>query len=347
MTRVLEEGFYTTVQDLGRENFLRFGITTSGAMDEYSFRIGNIFLNTPENYPQIEITLKGPTLEFLSDKIITLTGGEIDAYLNDEKIECYKPYLVKRGSILKLDFVKKGFRSYLIIQDGVKVEKFLGSASFDKFLNKGVKLKKGDTIKVSDFIDESVLNRNFPSEFKPDFEKDKIRFILGPDEDRFEELEIEKFLNSYYIISEKSDRVAIRLDGEELKFKKGKETIISEGVNLGTIQVPQNGKPIILMKDRPTTGGYTKLGNVIKVDIPLLAQKRFNDKIKFEKVSLKEAQFLYFEMERKIEKFKTLLGKMKKFYIIFKDKKFEAKIEEIYDEENFNKHWLWRGLWSL
>lgn len=347
MILVLEEGFYTTVQDLGREKFLRFGITTSGAMDEYSFKIGNIFLNTPENSPQIEITLKGPTLEFLSDKIITLTGGEIDAYLNDEKIECFKPYLVKKGSILKLDFVKKGFRSYLIIQGGVETEKFLGSASFDKFLNKGIKLKEGEILKVSDFYDNSVLNKIFPSEFKLNFEKETIRFILGPDEDRFEEREIEKFLNSYYIITEKSDRVAIRLDGEELKLKKGKETIISEGVNLGTIQVPQNGKPIILMRDRPTTGGYPKLGNVIKVDIPVLAQKRFGEKIKFQKVSLDEAHYLYFEMEEKIEKFKTLLGKMKKFYIIFNNKKFKVKVEEIYDEENFNKHWLWRGLWSL
>lgn len=338
MIRVLEEGFYTTVQDLGRENFLRFGITTSGVMDEYSYRIGNIFLNTEENSPQIEITLKGPTLEFLCDKIIFLTGGEIDAYLNEEKIECFKPYFVKKGSILKLDFIKRGFRSYLIIQGGVKVEKFLGSASFDRFLNRGIKFKKGETLKVSDFCDKSVLNKNFPSEFKLNFEKEIIRFILGPDEERFEEKEIEKFLNNFYFISEKSDRVAIRLEGEELKIKKGKETIISEGVNLGTIQVPQNGKPIILMKDRPTTGGYPKLGNVIRVDIPILAQKRFKDKIKFQKVSLEEAQSLYFEMEERIEKFKILTNKMKKFYIIFKDKKFKAKIEEIYDDENFNKH---------
>ncbi|MCX8095455.1 MAG: biotin-dependent carboxyltransferase family protein [Caldisericia bacterium] len=338
MIKVLEEGFYTTIQDLGRRGFLRYGISHSGAMDEFSLRLGNIFLNTSENAPQIEITLKGPTIEFLCDKIICLTGGEIDAYINFEKIECFKPYYVKKGSILKLDYVKKGFRSYLIIQGGVKTDKFLNSASFDKFLNKGVKFKKGDLIQVSDFFDKEVLNRKFQKEFKLEFEKESVKFILGPDNERFEEEELEKFLENYYIVSEKSDRVAIRLDGEPLKLKKDKETIISEGVNLGTIQVPQNGKPIILMKDRPTTGGYPKIGNVIKVDIPILSQKRFGEKIKFKIVSIEEAQKLYFEMEEEIKSFKKSLGIIKKYYIILKDKKFNVKVEEIFDEENFNKY---------
>lgn len=338
MIKVLDEGFYTTVQDLGREGFLRFGITTSGAMDDYSFRIGNIFLNNPLNSPQIEITLKGPTLEFLCDKIIFLIGGEIDAYLNDEKIENLKPYFVKSGSILKLDSIKKGFRTYLIIQGGIQIEEFLGSASFDRFLHKGIKLKRGDTLKVSNRLDLTVLKKEFPKEFKLDFEKEEIKFILGPDEERLELGEIEKFMKNYYIVSEKSDRVAIRLEGDELKFKKGKETIISEGVNLGTIQIPQNGKPIILMKDRPTTGGYVKMGNVIRSDIPILAQKRFGEKIKFKKVSLEEATSLHIQMEKIIENFKILNQKIKKYFIIFKNKKFIAKIEEIYDEKDFNKY---------
>jgi antagonist of KipI len=145
-------------------------------------------------------------------------------------------------------------------------------------------------------------------------------------------------MKNYYIVSEKSDRVAIRLEGDELKFKKGKETIISEGVNLGTIQIPQNGKPIILMKDRPTTGGYVKMGNVIRSDIPILAQKRFGEKIKFKKVSLEEATSLYIQMEKIIENFKILNQKIKKYFIIFKNKKFIAKVEEIYDEKDFNKY---------
>lgn len=347
MIKVIDEGFYTTVQDLGREGFLRYGITTSGAFDDYSFKIGNIFLNNPLNSPQIEITLKGPTFEFLCDKVIFLIGGEIDAYLNDEKIENLKPYYVKKGSILKLDSVIKGFRTYLIIQGGIKIDKFLGSASYDRFLNIGIKLRKGSILQVVEFNDLAVLNKDFPNEFRLNFEKEEINFILGPDEDRFDFGEIEKFMNRYYTISEKSDRVAIRLEGEELKFKKGKETIISEGVNLGTIQVPNSGKPIILMKDRPTTGGYPKLGNVIKSDIPILAQKRFGERIKFKAVSLEEAKSLYFSMVKTVERFKILNKKIKKYFVIFKDKKFISTVEEMYNEENFNKHWLWWRFWCL
>jgi len=334
MIKVIEEGFYSTVQDLGRYGYLRFGITTSGVMDEYSYRIGNIFLNRVDNLPQIEIVYSGPTLEFLSDKIIIITGGEIEAYLNDVEIKCFRPYFVKRGSILKLGFVKNGFRSYLIIQGGIKCEKFLNSYSYDKFLNRGIKLKKGEILESFDYLDRSILNKDFPTEFKLNFNTEKIRFTLGPDRDRFEDDQIEKFLNNSYTISPNSDRVAIRLEGESLKLKKGKETIISEGVNIGTIQVPQNGKPIILMKDRPTTGGYPKLGNVIKVDIPILSQKRFGERIKFEEISLIKAQNLYFEMERKIEKFKESLGLIKKYNIIFKGKEFKAKIEEINYEKS-------------
>ncbi|MBC7195365.1 MAG: biotin-dependent carboxyltransferase family protein [Caldisericia bacterium] len=336
MIKVLEEGFYSIIVDLGREKFLRFGISPSGEMDEYSFRIGNIFLNNNENTPQIEITLKGPTLEFLEDKIIFLTGGEIEAKLNGEEIQNYEPIYVKKGSILSLGYVKKGFRSYLITQGGVVAKKFLGSASFDKFLNKGIKLKKETVLEVGKFFDKEVLNRKFDKNYKIDLERKTFRVILGPDLERFKDESIDIFLNENYKISEKSDRVAIRLEGIPLKIKENMETIISEGVSTGTIQVPKSGEPIILLKDRPTTGGYPKIGNIIKFDIPSLSQKRLNELINFKSISLKEAHSLLKEREEKISKFKESLNLIKKFYIILKDKKYFCTLEEIKNEEHFN-----------
>lgn len=328
MIRVLDGGLYTTVQDLGRYGFERFGISPSGALDDYSFRLGNIFLNNDENTPQIEITLKGPILEFLVDKIITIVGGEIEAFLNENKIPNYRPIYVKKGSILSLNEIKKGMRSYLIIQGGVKVKKFLDSYSYDKFLKKGVILKKGDLIELNDLVDSQVLERKFYDEFKLKFDQ-KLRVILGPDIDRFKDESKEKFFSLSWRVSEKSDRVAIRLDGEKLKFKEKKETIISEGVNTGTIQVPPDGRPIVLLKDRPTTGGYPKIGNLISVDIPVISQKRFNELISFEEVSLEEANKLFFEREEKINLFKMRLGKLKRFYISFKGEKHKVSIEEM------------------
>lgn len=336
MIKVIEEGFNSIVLDLGRERYFRFGIPPSGVLDEYSFRLGNIFLGNRENTPQIEINIFGPTLEFLEDKIISLFGGEIEAYLNGERINMYETIFVKKGSILSLKDVKNGLRSYLIIQGGINVEKFLGSSSYDKYLNKGIKLKKDMIIKTNSYLNKDVLKRVFPEGYKSDYNQDIFRVILGPDEDRFFNESIEIFFKEFWEISEKSDRSAIRLLGKPLKLKEEKETIISEGVNTGTIQVPQNGLPIVLLKDRPTTGGYPKIGNVIKVDISNLSQKRFKEKIKFERVSLEDAQKILKDMEEKIEKFKENLGVIKKYYIIFNNKKYFTKIEEIEDEKNFN-----------
>jgi len=347
MIKVLEEGFNSIVLDLGREGYFRYGISPSGVLDEYSFRLGNIFLGNKENTPQIEINIFGPTLEFLEDKIISIFGGEIEAYLNGNRINMYEPIFVKKGSILFLKEVKTGLRSYLIIQGGISVEKFLGSASYDKYLNKGIKLKKGNIIKIDSYLNKEVLKRFFPDNFKRDFNQNIFRVILGPDEDRFLNESIEMFFKEFWEISERSDRSAIRLLGEPLKFKEGKETIISEGVNTGTIQVPQNGLPIILLKDRPTTGGYPKIGNVIKVDISILSQKRFKEKIKFERVSLDDAHKILKEMEEKIEKFKEILGVIKNYYIIFNNKKYFIKIEEIEDEKSFNQYWLWWKFFNL
>ncbi len=336
MIRVLDEGFYSIVVDLGREGLLRFGISPSGAVDEYSFRLGNIFLNNFENIPQIEITLKGPTLEFLEDKIILLTGGEIEAKLNDEPYQNYEPIFVKKGSILTLGYVKEGFRSYLIIQGGIITEKFLGSRSYDKFLNKGIKLKRGDTLKTGNLFDKEVLKRKFDPSFKIDLKQNSFRIILGPDLERFEKSAIDIFLSENYKISERSDRVAIRLEGKYLKLRENMETIISEGVLTGTIQVPKGGEPIILLNDRPTTGGYPKIGNIIKVDIPSLSQKRFGEFINFKTINLKDAHSLLKEREEKILKFKESLGLIKKFYIILNDKKHLCTLEEMSYEENFN-----------
>lgn len=336
MIKVIEEGFNSIVLDLGRERYFRFGIPPSGVLDEYSFRLGNIFLGNRENTPQIEINIFGPTLEFLEDKIISLFGGEIEAYLNGERINMYETIFVKKGSILSLKDVKNGLRSYLIIQGGINVEKFLGSSSYDKYLNKGIKLKKDMIIKTNSYLNKDVLKRVFPEGYKSDYNQDIFRVILGPDEDRFFNESIEIFFKEFWEISEKSDRSAIRLLGKPLKLKEEKETIISEGVNTDTIQVPQNGLPIVLLKDRPTTGGYPKIGNVIKVDISNLSQKRFKEKIKFERVSLEDAQKILKDMEEKIEKFKENLGVIKKYYIIFNNKKYFTKIEEIEDEKNFN-----------
>ncbi|MGQ9845214.1 MAG: biotin-dependent carboxyltransferase family protein [Caldisericia bacterium] len=335
MIKVLDEGFFTTIQDLGRFGYLRFGISPSGAVDDYSFILGNILLNNDENTPQLEITLKGPTLEFLVDKIFVIVGSEVEAYLNGKNINSYEVYLAKKGSILSISEVKEGIRAYLIFEGGINSEKVLGSSSFDRFINKDKILKKGDLLKVSESLDLSLINRIFFKEFKPNFKGD-IRVILGPDIDRFEESSIGNFFKTDWRVTEKSDRVAIRLDGKALNFKTKKGTIISEGVNNGTIQVPLDGKPIVLLKDRPTTGGYPKIANIISSDIYKISQKRFNEIIKFKEVTIDEAHKIFKHRVDKINEFKVKLGKARSFYLTINNKKYKIFIEDKKNEKNSN-----------
>lgn len=292
--KILDAGLLTTVQDLGRYGFQRYGVSASGVMDEYSAKIANKLVGNKVGEAVLETTLKGVQIEFLQSTAVAITGGNCDVTLNGTKIELWQSYLVNRGDILKMGICKSGLRNYLAFSGGIDVPIIMNSKSTNLKAKvggfNGRKLMTGDVLSVGVGSLEAPLTLN--KHYIPTYSKDiKVGVILGQQDDHFTEAGIKTFLNETYTVTQESDRMGIRLSsvsGATIEHKNGAD-IISDGITFGAIQVPGSGQPIVMMADRQTTGGYTKIGNVISSDLAKLAQATPGTKVKFVEYTLEQA----------------------------------------------------------
>ena len=308
--RVLKGGLLTTVQDMGRTGFQSQGCGVGGVMDRRSFRIANLLLDNPENEAALECTLIGPTLEFTSPMIIALAGGDFRPELNDEPVRMYTALYVKKGDVLRVGSARTGRTCYIAFSNYLSVPVVLGSRSTN--LKCGIGGFKGRKLEAGDYIETRISRRQylpfFLSRTLPlhDFDSDSaaIRVVMGPQEDRFSRKGLETFLQNDYTVSADFDRMGVRLDGPFIESKTGSD-IISDGIAYGAIQVPSHGKPIILLSDRQTTGGYAKIATVASVDIPKLAQRRTGDRVRFTPISVQQAQQLLLEEEAEMQEYRN------------------------------------------
>lgn len=292
--KILDAGLLTTVQDLGRYGFQRYGVSASGVMDEYSAKIANKLVGNKVGEAVLETTLKGVQIEFLQNTAVAITGGNCDVTLNGTKIELWQSYLVNRGDILKMGICRSGLRNYLAFAGGIDVPIIMNSKSTNLKAKvggfNGRKLMTGDILSVGVGSLEAPLTLN--KHYIPTYSKDiKVGVILGQQDDHFTEAGIKTFLNETYTVTQESDRMGIRLSsvsGATIEHKNGAD-IISDGITFGAIQVPGSGQPIVMMADRQTTGGYTKIGNVISSDLAKLAQATPGTKVKFVEYTLEQA----------------------------------------------------------
>ena len=292
--KILDAGLLTTVQDLGRYGFQRYGVSASGVMDEYSAKIANKLVGNKVGEAVLETTLKGVQIEFLQNTAVAITGGNCDVTLNGTKIELWQSYLVNRGDILKMGICRSGLRNYLAFAGGIDVPIIMNSKSTNLKAKvggfNGRKLMTGDILSVGVGSLETPLTLN--KHYIPTYSKDiKVGVILGQQDDYFTEAGIKTFLNETYTVTQESDRMGIRLSsvsGATIEHKNGAD-IISDGITFGAIQVPGSGQPIVMMADRQTTGGYTKIGNVISSDLAKLAQATPGTKVKFVEYTLEQA----------------------------------------------------------
>ena len=292
--KILDAGLLTTVQDLGRYGFQRYGVSASGVMDEYSAKIANKLVGNKVGEAVLETTLKGVQIEFLQNTAVAITGGNCDVTLNGTKIELWQSYLVNRGDILKMGICRSGLRNYLAFAGGIDVPIIMNSKSTNLKAKvggfNGRKLMTGDILSVGVGSLEAPLTLN--KHYIPTYSKDiKVGVILGQQDDYFTEAGIKTFLNETYTVTQESDRMGIRLSsvsGATIEHKNGAD-IISDGITFGAIQVPGSGQPIVMMADRQTTGGYTKIGNVISSDLAKLAQATPGTKVKFVEYTLEQA----------------------------------------------------------
>lgn len=289
---VKKPGMLTTVQDKGRKGYQAFGVPEAGAMDKEAMLIANRLVGQDENNPVLEITLMGLELEFRGQVYLAVTGGNLSPKLNGVDLPMYSAVEVKNRDILKFPGIKSGARAYLAFSGKLEAEKIMGSTStylrgeFGGF--KGRKLLQGDILNVEC---EECEFRELPGELIRDYSQTTIRIVLNRFENDFKGSGIRTLLENEYVLSSLCDRMGYRLEGPEIKHRKSAD-IISTGINFGTIQVPGHGKPIIMMADHQTVGGYTQIGRVISADLPCLAQKLPGSKIRFQEISLREAQDL-------------------------------------------------------
>ncbi len=302
---VLHAGMFTTVQDLGRSHYQQYGVPVGGAMDQSALRMINMLVGNEENEAALEMTIMGPKLLIKKTTLLAIGGADMEPLLNGERIPLWRPILAEEGSMLCFGKVKSGCRTYVTFAGGIHIDRTMGSKStYIRAAIGGIEgrmLKKGDYFQIG--VQPEMANR-----FIQDLQKDeriktkwaisnsvlpkykkhpKLRVIADFEYDQFTEESRKAFFTKEYKVSNYADRMGYRVEGEVLNRMEEKE-ILSSPVTFGTIQVPNGGQPIILMADRQTTGGYPRMGNIISVDLPLIAQLKPGDYVSLRKLRLKK-----------------------------------------------------------
>lgn len=297
--KILNPGLFSTVQDLGRVGYQDQGFSTAGAIDTYALRIGYTLIGN--NGPAIEFTIVGPTIQFLTDNTFVLTGGHFEATLNNQVISSQTVIFVKKGDELKIGSVVDGARGYILFGKPLDIQKVANSYSTHTRSKiggyKGRALKSNDVITCQqNNMYAERIGLSCPVEA---INQEVIHIIEGPQIESFSNEAKQKLVNEGFKISEKSDRMGFRLQGEKIAPIESAD-IISEPVALGSIQVPNDGNPIILLNDKQTVGGYTKIATVCAADLSLIAQKQPNETVKFEWITVEAAIEKLHQKEREL-----------------------------------------------
>ena len=316
MIELINVSSLTAIQDLGRYGYQKFGISVSGVMDEVSARLANYLVGNHDNAPLIEFVLKGPTIKFHSSAVFAV-AGDVDVKLNGTPIEPWQSHWTKRGDVLEIGTLKSGVYGYIAFAGGILCDKILGSCATYLRARLGRALKQGDKLKLGYAILTGKEGKVLPEPLIPQYSNEsEIRVVLGPQVEHFTEKGIETFLSSTYEVTPNSDRMGYRLEGPEIEHSEKGADIITDAIPLGAVQVPASGKPIIMLADRQTTGGYAKIGVVGRVDVPKVAQTRAGEKLRFKTVTVEEAQELLRRRERRLKAIEKLLKNEARAYKI-------------------------------
>ena len=288
MIRVIKSGIMTTVQDAGRWGYQAFGITVAGAMDMKAYKVANLLVGNELTDAALEMTVLGGEYEFTSDCLVAITGADMNATLNDLPVANWSSFKVAAGDILRLGFVVTGCRAYLAVSGGLDVPVVLGSRSTHTRSKiggyQGRTLQNGDELQILPRRSSHCSSINLPKDFVPNYPNEiAVRVILGAQQEAFTVDGIKTLFSGEYTITADADRMGYRLEGAKVEHVDSAD-IVSDALSAGAIQVPAHGMPIIMMADRQTTGGYTKIGAVIGADLGVLAQAKPGDKVRFVEV---------------------------------------------------------------
>lgn len=299
-------GMLTTIQDGGRFGYQQYGVSPAGPMDPRSFFLANILAGNPKEEGALEITFPGARFTFEESNVIAIAGGDLGARLNGQPVPLYQAVEAGRGKTLEFTSCRNGCRAYLAFAGGLNVPVFLGSKStlMRNHMGgmEGRKLEKGDRLEFSHPEDKpkDLSFRRIPQEKFPSGEA-VLRVVPGPQYYRFTLAGRRRFFQYGARITSEFDRMGCRLECEIPIEQETDGNIISDGITFGSIQIPTDGQPIIMMADRQTTGGYTKIGTVITPDLTILSQCVPGMRLRFVEVSVETAQLVAVRQIKRLE----------------------------------------------
>jgi len=298
---VVTPGLLTTVQDMGRDGYGPMGVSASGAADAIALRLGNGLVGNAEGAAGLEMTLLGGTFLFPEGGVIALTGSDFGATLDEEPVGLWTSAEVRAGQRLRLGPTRSGARCYLSVQGGITVKPFLGSASTHLLSGlggfEGRALRKGDVLSIGD-ADRIFRKRRMAAHALRRLSPRKVlRVTVGVQADWFPDASLQLFHNNIYRVREDSNRMGLRMEGPPVPSRADGE-MITEGISLGAVQVPESGQPIVSFVEQQTTGGYPVIANVISADFSSVGQLRPRDEVRFERVEMNGARALLIEQEK-------------------------------------------------
>jgi antagonist of KipI len=341
---ILKTGIQCTVQDQGRRGYQRYGVPVGGAMDKHAAAVANLLCGNAYDAAVLEFILHGAKIRFDDDALIAFAGGGAIPYLQGADLQgphlggrekkktsvlpVHKNIFVPKNTIVELQYSDKGCRMYMAIAGGFDVPMVMGSRSMYLPVEAGEPQVAGDMLPVGEMSevslnmirkmagDEVYVSKWGAIELIEEVETDCIRVMRGHEWEQFNKVSQNKWLNDRFTISNSSDRMGVKLEGGNLqretrhpglagsRLQASEHEMISTAVTMGTVQVIPDGSPLILMADAQTTGGYPRIAQVIDADLPILAQKRPADKIRFREVSIPVAEELYINRQEELIRLK-------------------------------------------
>lgn len=286
---VVDSGLLTTVQDLGRRGWRRFGIPSSGALDRASLRAANAAVGNPPGAPAVELTFPGPRLRVLTDIEFAVAGADLDPRLNGAPVDFGDAVRARAGDLITFEAPRRGQWLYLSVAGGLDLPAVLGSAA--TYARGGLGGLAGRPLRAGDILGVGEAHREGTGEHGAGGTPgapETIRVILGPQAEAFVPAAQAAFLGQGFEATVRRDRSGMRLRGPGLVHRAGAE-VLSEGLLPGAIQIPADGDPVVILADGPTTGGYTKIAAVIDADLDRLAQATPGTPLRFEAVTVPEA----------------------------------------------------------
>lgn len=315
IVEIVKAGMLATVQDLGRTGFRESGVPVGGAADPFAARVANALAGNDPGAAVLEITMGGLHLRFSDRRVLAWCGGDYRVIAGSALVPAGRACSAAAGSEVRADLAGDGCRAWLAISGGIDTAPVLGSRStdlrgaFGGF--HGRALRDGDALPLANSSAAPALDGlasfGAPAGWAQPFARPEILCVTpGADLERFSPESRERFFAEEFVVTADADRMGARLDGPALERIDADGDLPSGPVAPGTLQIPPNGKPILLLADCQTLGGYPKFGHVIAADLPRAAQLRPGDRVRFAEIPLAEAHRLWLERESAWRRF--LLG---------------------------------------